>query len=55
MPEPAHPGISEVAYDLVIALATSEIGHPEAAARLAGWTKPDTTPPRDAPEFRLDG
>ncbi len=42
------------AYDLVIALATSGIGHPEAAARLAGWTKPDTTPPRDPPEFRLD-
>ncbi|WP_158849099.1 type II toxin-antitoxin system death-on-curing family toxin [Saccharothrix deserti] len=42
------------AYDLVIALATSEIGYPEAAVRLSAWTRPDTTPPRGPAEFRFD-
>jgi death-on-curing protein len=42
------------AYDLVIALATGEVGYPDAAARLARWTRPDTAPPRNPAEFRFD-
>lgn len=41
------------AYDLVIALATGEIGYEEAAARLGGWTRPDLAPPRNPPEVRF--
>jgi death on curing protein len=42
------------AYELVIGVSTGSVAYADAAAKLAGWVRPDVAPPRDPVEFRFN-